>query len=99
MQFDTLLSQSKQLLAQEKKSSHKLYSLHAPETYCIAKDKASKPYEFGCKVALVITHKQCLALSSMALSENQFDGHTLESSLKKAQDLAQASIDQAFVDK
>jgi IS5 family transposase len=97
--FSNLLSMSDRLLTQERKSSNKLYSLHAPETYCIAKGKAGKPYEFGCKVALVITHKQGLALSSMALSENQFDGHTLGSSLKKAEELAHTTIEQSFVDK
>ena len=98
-QFKDLLGLSKRLLAQEKKSTNKVYSLHAPETYCIAKGKAGKLYEFGCKVALVITDKQGLALSSMALSVNQFDGHTLTSSLQKAKDLTQTSIDQAYVDK
>lgn len=97
--FEDLLSKSKQLLSQEKKSSNKLYSLHAPEAYCIAKGKAGKPYEFGCKVSLVETHKQGLALSSQALHENQFDGHTLDNSLKKAEEIIGISIEQAFVDK
>jgi IS5 family transposase len=90
--FAHLLNLSQRLLAQEKKSSNKLYSLHAPETYCIAKGKAAKPYEFGCKVALVVTHKQGLALSSMALCENQFDGHTLNNSLKKAGEAAKTQL-------
>lgn len=97
--FADLLGKSKQLLSQEKKSKDKLYSLHAPEAYCISKGKAGKPYEFGCKVSLVLTHKQGLALSSQALHENQYDGHTLDNSLKKAEELAQTSIEQAFVDK
>jgi IS5 family transposase len=53
--FDHLLRMSKRLLSQDKKSKDKLYSLHAPETYCISKGKAGKPYEFGCKVSLVLT--------------------------------------------
>ena len=97
--FIDLLAMSNRLLSQEKKSKDKLYSLHAPEAYCIAKGKAGKPYEFGCKVSLVITHKQGLALSSQALHENQFDGHTLKDSLKKAEEIAKTIIDQAFVDK
>lgn len=97
--FSTLLGLSRRLLAQEKNSTNKLYSLHAPETYCIAKGKAAKPYEFGCKVALVVTHKQGLALSSMALVSNQFDGHTLKESLKKATEIAKATIMETFVDK
>ena len=97
--FAELLGKSKQLLSQEKTSKDKLYSLHAPEAYCISKGKAGKPYEFGCKVSLVLTHKQGLALSSQALAENQYDGHTLRSSLKKAEVLAQTAIERAFVDK
>lgn len=97
--FADQLAKSKRLLTQKKKSSNKLYSLHAPEAYCIAKGKAGKPYEFGCKVSLVITHKQGLALSSQALHENQFDGHTLASSIEKAEENTQTSIIQAFVDK
>ena len=97
--FADLLDKAKQLLSQEKTSKDKLYSLHAPEAYCISKGKAGKPYEFGCKVSLVLPHKQGLALSSQALHENQYDGHTLSSSLKKAEKMTQTSIEQAFVDK
>jgi len=97
--FSNLLSMSNRLLSQERKSSNKLYSLHAPEAYCIAKGKAGKPYEFGCKVSLVITHKQGLALASIALSENEFDGHTLAKSLKKAEEITKIRIDQGYVDR
>lgn len=99
VEFADPLGMAKQLLSQEKTSKDKLYSLHAPEAYCISKGKAGKPYEFGCKVSLVLTHKQGLALSSQALDENQYDGHTLGSSLKKAEALSQVLIEQAFVDK
>lgn len=99
VEFADLFNKSKQLLSQEKTSTNKLYSLHAPEAYCISKGKAGKIYEFGCKVSLVLTHKQGLALSSQALHENQYDGHTLGSSLKKAEEIAETTIEQAFVDK
>ncbi len=99
VEFADLLDKARQLLSQEKKSKDKLYSLHAPEAYCISKGKASKPYEFGCKVSLVLTHKQGLALFSQALHENQYDGHTLDGNLKKAEELSKISIEQAFVDK
>jgi transposase, IS5 family len=97
--FVDLLGMARRLLIQERESSNKLYSLHAPETYCIAKGKAAKPYEFGCKVSLVVTHKQGLALSSMALPENEFDGHTLNKSLRKAEELTGTNILEGFVDK
>lgn len=99
VEFTDLLDKAKQLLSQEKTSKDKLYSLHAPEAYCISKGKAGKTYEFGCKVSLVLTHKQGLALSSESLHENQYDGHTLGSSLKKAEEISQTLIEQAFVDK
>lgn len=97
--FASSLSLAHRLLGQEKKSSQKLYSLHAPEAYCISKGKAAKPYEFGCKVSLVVTHKQGLALASIALPENKFDGHVLGQSLKKAEELTGVSIRVGFVDK
>ena len=97
--FAHLLNLSNRLLLQEKTSSKKLYSLHAPEAYCLSKGKAGKPYEFGCKVSLVTTHKQGLALSSQALIENQFDGHTLDKSLKKAEEITVIKIEKGFVDK
>jgi IS5 family transposase len=97
--FSDLLGMANRLLSQKKDSTHKLYSLHAPETYCVAKGKAHKTYEFGCKVSLVLTHKQGLALASIALAENEFDGHTLHKSLQKAEDLSGFKIVEGFVDK
>lgn len=97
--FTDLLMMSNRLLSQDKKSKDKLYSLHAPEAYCMSKGKAGKPYEFGCKVSLVLTHKQGLALCSQALGENRYDGHVLADSLKRAEAIAQTSIEQVFVDK
>ena len=97
--FAHLLDLSNRLLLQDKTSSKKLYSLNAPEVYCMSKGKAGKPYEFGCKVSLVNTHKQGLALSSQALIENQFDGHTLDKSLKKAEEITGIKIEKGFVDK
>lgn len=54
-ELEYLVSQSERLLKQEKETPNKLYSLHAPEVECIAKGKAHKRYEFGCKVSVVTT--------------------------------------------
>lgn len=97
--FNEVLNLSKRLLEQTKTSKNKLYSLHAPEAYCIAKGKARTPYEFGCKVSLIVTHKQGLALSSRALSQAFYDGHILEDSLKNAESNTSSSIKQTFADK
>ena len=93
------LGLAKRVLSQTKESKNKLYSLHEPSVECIGKGKGNKRYEFGCKVALGVTHKQGLVLSSQALHGNPFDGHTLKGTLEKAEQLTGKVIKQAFVDK
>ncbi|MBL0941785.1 MAG: IS5 family transposase [Alphaproteobacteria bacterium] len=93
-----ILEKAHQLLNQTKSSKNKLYSLHAPEVECIAKGKAHKRYEFGCKMALVITHKQGLALSAQALHDNPYDGHTLQGSLNHSEKISGIAIETAFAD-
>ena len=101
--FNDQLELSKRLLVQNKTSKNKLYSLHEPEVYCISKGKIRTPYEFGCKVSLVVTHKQGLALSSQALADNQYDGHTLKAALENAnvstESITKRKIKTVFVDK
>lgn len=93
------LGLAKQLLSQTKESKNKLYSLHEPSVECIGKGKATKRYEFGCKVALAVTHKQGLVVSSQALHGNPYDGHTLKGTLEKARKITGKIIRRAFVDK
>lgn len=97
--FESLLEMSKRLIEQKAESSNKLYSLHEPQTYCISKGKAHKRYEYGCKVSLVVTHKQGLVLSSQALEANDYEAHTLQISLSNAEGLSGSNITKAFVDK
>jgi IS5 family transposase len=58
-----------------------VYSVHAPEVECIAKGKAHKKYEFGCKVAMVTSSLKNWVLAIDALHGNPYDGHTLKQSL------------------
>jgi IS5 family transposase len=88
-----------QILYQDRTSSNKIYSFHKPHVQCISKGKAHKKYEFGCKVSLVITHKEGLALDVSALEGNPYDGHTLKQALKKAEENSRGQIKMAFVDK
>jgi len=53
--YDEELELYKTVLAQEKHSKNKIYSLHEPQTCCIGKGKAHKQYEFGCKASIVLT--------------------------------------------
>ena len=52
----TLLERAERIRTQKRSDKNKLYALHAPEVECIGKGKARKPYEFGVKVSLVVTH-------------------------------------------
>ena len=97
--FAFLVAQADKLLGQKKDTPNKLYSLHAPEVECIAKGKAHKRYEFGCKVSIVTTCKDPWVLSAMAHHDNPYDGATLKECLKKAESNSQNKIDFAFADK
>lgn len=72
-----LLGLSYRLLEQKREDKNKIYSLHAPEVECIAKGKAHKKYEFGCKVSVVTSSKGNFILGTQALHHNPYDGHTL----------------------
>ena len=72
-----LLEKAQRLLAQERYDSNKLYSVHAPEVECIAKGKAHKRYEFGCKASFATTSKGNWLVAADSLPGNPYDGHTL----------------------
>ena len=67
----------------------KLYALHAPEVECIGKGKARKPYEFGVKTSLAITHGQGLIVGARTFPGNPYDGHTLAAQLEQTATLLQ----------
>jgi len=52
-----LLARANRLLVQQRQDKNKLYSVHAPEVECIAKDKVHKRYEFGNKASFVTRPK------------------------------------------
>ena len=66
-----------------------IYALHAPEVECIGKGKARKPYEFGVKVSLAVTHKSGLMVGARSFPGNPFDGHTLAAQLEQTGALLQ----------
>ena len=81
------LELAERLLSQSKDSKNKLYSIHAPEVECISKGKAHKRYEFGCKVSMVTTSKSNWIVAIEAHHGNPYDGHTLKSSIEKAEEI------------
>ena len=86
-----------------------------PETECIGKGKAAKPYEFGVKVSLTTTNKRCkggqFILHAKALPGNPGacpragrrldpgDGHTLKDVIEETEVLTGREIERAYVDK
>lgn len=97
--FKPALEIIEKVLTQEKVSKNKVYSIHEPFVECISKGKPHKKYEFGCKVSLVVTHKEGLVLSAEALHGNPYDGHTLKNALEEAESRCKRRIEAAFVDK
>ncbi|MFL6336293.1 MAG: IS5 family transposase [Pyrinomonadaceae bacterium] len=95
----SLLERSERILRQQRPDSPKLYSVHAPEVECIAKGKAHKPYEFGCKVAVVTSSKSNWVVGIDAVHENPYDGATLSPALKQVERVTQFRPEEAFVDR
>lgn len=93
-----LLERAEKLLGQTRFSKHKLYSVHAPEVECIAKGKAHKRYEFGCKVSLTTTSKRNWIVGMQALHGNPYDGHTLSDALRQVKTLTGWQPQDAFCD-
>ena len=92
------LAKARRLLAQKREDSGKLYSLHAPHVECIAKGKAHKRYEFGCKVGLVTSARSNWILGARAFHASPYDGHTLASALEQTQRLTGTAPRQAACD-
>lgn len=95
----TMLERAKQIFGQNRNDSNKLYSMQAPEVECIAKGKAHKKYEFGCKVSLVSTSENSWVVGVQAIHGNPYDGHTLKDSLDQAQAVSGWRPKHAYCDK
>jgi IS5 family transposase len=81
--LNTLLERAERLRKQQPKDKHKLYALHAPEVECISKGKARKPYEFGVKASIAVTHKSGLMVGARTFPGNPYDGHVLREQLEQ----------------
>ena len=71
------LERAERVRTQQKNTKNKLYALHAPEVECIGKGKARKPYEFGVKAAVLISHQTGLMVGARSFPGNPYDGHIL----------------------
>jgi IS5 family transposase len=99
--LNTWLERAERVRTQQRQDKHKLYALHAPEVECIGKGKARKPYEFGVKVSVAVTHKQGLLVGARSFTDNPYDGHILSAQMEQSTILLQdlnVSPKQAVVD-
>lgn len=90
-QLTTLLERAQRIHRQQSKDKNKLYALHAPEVECIGKGKARKPYEFGVKVSIAVTHKSGLIIGARTCPGNPYDGHILHKQLEQTQMLLEGT--------
>jgi IS5 family transposase len=102
--FALPLARARQIRSQKQRQrGWKLYSWHAPETECIGKGKAQRPYEFGVKVSLTTTNRRAkggqFILHAKALPGNPYDGHTLKAAIEETQALTGREIERVYVDK
>jgi IS5 family transposase len=98
-QLKLLLERGQRIYEQQRHDKQKLYSVHAPEVECIAKGKAHRPYEFGCKVAVVTTSRTNWVVGIEAVHENPYDGATLTGALKQVERVTSVKTEEAFVDR
>ena len=98
--FQGDLAKANKIYAQaiNRKEPDKIYSWHAPEVECIAKGKAHKKYEFGCKASFVSTNTRNFIVGAMALHGRPYDGHTLDNALDQTEILTGTKPGQAYVD-
>lgn len=98
--FKEDLAKANKIYAQaaDPKTSDKVYSWHAPEVECIAKGKAHKKYEFGCKASLAATNASNFIVGAMAHHGRPYDGHTLTAVLAQIERLCGIRPKEACVD-
>jgi len=93
-----LVAMAQRLLQQTRTSKNKIYSVHAPEVECLAKGKAHKRYEFGCKTSVATTSRSNWIAGTHALHGNPYDGHTLRGAIVQVERLTGHSPQDVMVD-
>ena len=74
-----------QVLAQDRSTKDKRYSLHEPDAWCIAKGKSHKKYEFGCKVSVARASDSGVIVGMKSFKGNPYDGDTLKDALDQVE--------------
>lgn len=87
------------VLAQQPKDTNKIYSLHEPQVYCVAKGKDHKQYEYGSKASIASTAQGNLIVGVISHEQNQHDSHTLPEILRHVEASRGKAVKQAVCDR
>jgi IS5 family transposase len=93
------LSLFKQVLAQKRADTNKIYSLHEPHVKCFNKGKEHKKYEFGSKVSILVTQKTGVIVGALNFTENLHDSKTLSSALEQHTRLTGKEAKEVYADR
>jgi IS5 family transposase len=98
--FESDLAKARKIYAQaaNPQEPDKIYSWHAPEVECIAKGKAHRKYEFGCKASLASTTAGNFILGAMAHHDRPHDARTLAPVLVQIERLTGTKPGEAHAD-
>ena len=97
--YQSTLVLFKQVLAQKKADSNKIYSLHEPHVQCISKGKEHKKYEFGSKVSIITTKNTGVIIGAINIEKNVHDSKTLQPAIEQQQRLTGIILKNNFVDR
>ena len=87
--YTELIERFEAILAQQRHSQKKIYSIHEPDVQC-SKGKEHKQYKFGNKVS-IIRSATGFILGAQSF-RNEYDGHTIEASLAQVERLTRRKI-------
>ena len=87
------------VLAQQPKDKNKIYSLHEPQVYCVAKGKDHKQYEYGSKASIASTAQGNLIVGVVSHEQNRHDSHTLPEILRHVEASRGKAVKQAVCDR
>jgi IS5 family transposase len=96
---EKILALCRRILVQKRHDKNKVYSLHEPHVYCLAKGKAHKEYEFGAKASIVVGKKHGVILGALNFEQNTYDGHTVEPALLQVERVAGYRPDKGIGDR
>jgi len=87
------------VIDQKQKDKSKVYSIHEPHIYAIAKGKDHKKYEYGTKASIVTTKDSGIIVGVVAHDKNEHDSKTLQTAIQSANTNRATPIKEAICDR